>query len=342
LTSKRPLVRKVAIDERGRLVVEGEPFFPLGLYLGPTEDEHLARIAKAGFNTILCYGYGAGKAPRAYLDRAQRHGLKVIYSVKDFYNGTRWFPRGAGKSGIELTRHYVSTLRDHPALLAWYVNDELGPEWLPKLRAAYDLICQLDPHHPTFQVLCVPGQNHRYYEVTDILGVDPYPVPRHPVTMVGDWLETARHAMWGAKPVWCVPQIFCWANYTRNPKDREPTFAEKRAMVFLALVHRAQGLICYSYYDLLKGGKEKFKRRWREVNAIAEEVQELMPALLEGNEVAARLMGDVQYRVLDHRGVLRIVAVNTASGPRRLTVAVAGSRWDKVLRPCQVETSIAD
>ncbi len=342
LRVKRPLVRKVAIEERGRLVVEGKPFFPLGLYLGPTEDEHLARIAKAGFNTILCYGYGAGKDPRAYLDRAQHHGLKVIYSVKDFYDGTRWFPRGAGKSGIELTRHYVSTLRDHPALLAWYTNDELGPEWLPKLRAAYDLICQLDPHHPTFQVLCVPGQNHRYYEVTDILGVDPYPVPRHPVTMVGDWLGTARHAMWGAKPLWCVPQIFCWANYTRNPKDREPTFAEKRAMVFLALVHRAQGLVCYSYYDLLKGGKEQFERRWREISAIAGEVRALMPVLLEGEEVAADLEGPVRYRAIRHAGRIHLIVVNTDTRPRQATIELPHKTWSKPLRPLAAATWLVE
>jgi len=307
-----PSARAVTLDGQGRLLVEGKPFFPLGLYLGPTEDEHLARIAEAGFNTILCYGYGAGKDPRAYLDRAAKHGLKVIYSIKDFYENSKWYPKQGKTSDLDLMRKYVTDLRDHPALLAWYTNDELGPIWMPKLQAAYDLVCELDPGHPAFQVLCVPSQNRLYYGVTDVLGVDPYPIPRHPVTMVGEWMETAREAMSAAKPVWCVPQIFQWANYSKNPKDREPTFAEKRAMIYLALIHRAQGLVGYSYYDLLKGDdKAVFARRWGEVSAIAADVRRLIPALLEGREAGADRESAVRYRVLEAGGAAYAIVVNT-------------------------------
>jgi len=315
----KPAERKVTLDERGRLLVGGQPFFPLGLYLGPTEDEHLERIAAGGFNTILCYAYGPGKEPRAYLDRAKKHGLKVIFSVKDFYEGSRWYPKRAGVGDLDLIRNTVTDLRDHPALLAWYTNDELGPKWMPKLRAAYDLVCKLDPDHPAFQVLCVPGQNHLYYGVTDILGCDPYPVPRHGVTMVGDWVETARAGMSEAKPVWCVPQVFRWANYSGDIKDREPTLAEKRAMVFLALIHRAQGLVAYSYYDLLKGldkgataPAELFERRWKEVSGIAAEVRKLVPVLLEGKEVAADRTSLVRFRVLRFQKADHVLVVNTS------------------------------
>ena len=326
--------RKVTIDARRRLVVDGKPFFPLGLYLGPTEDEHLARIAKGGFNTVLCYGYGVGREPRAYLDRAHKHGLKVIYSVKDFYDGTRWFPKGPGKRGIDLVRDYVTRFREHPALLAWYTNDELGPQHLPALRKAYDLVCRLDPHHPAFQVLCRPSQNHLYYGVTDILGVDPYPIPRHPVTMVGDWMETAHEAMSRRKPAWCVPQIFQWGVYHHDPKQREPTFDEKRAMVYLALVHRAQGLICYSYYDLFKAverGKkvpaEVFERRWREVSSIAKAVRQIIPFLLEGEEAGADLKAALRHRVLKHGAKACVIAVNTHSAtPATTDVAIPGAR----------------
>ncbi|MBM4039372.1 MAG: hypothetical protein FJ290_12735 [Planctomycetes bacterium] len=327
-----PVPRKVTLDETGRLLVEGKPFFPLGLYLGPTEDEHLDRIAKAGFNTILCYGYGAGENPRAYLDRAQKHGLKVIYSIKDFYEGSTWYPKQGRMSDLDQMRKYITELRDHPALLAWYTNDELGPEWMPKLQAAYDLVCDLDPDHPAFQVLCVPSQNHLYYGVTDILGVDPYPIPRHPVTMVGEWMDTARDAMWRAKPVWCVPQIFQWANYSKDAKDREPTAEEKRAMVCLALIHGAQGLICYSYYDLLKGDdKAVFARRWKEVSSIATEVAKLAPVLLEGKEVAADLKGPVRYRALAHDGATHILAVNTLPKPLDVTVGLPKTKWSRRL-----------
>jgi hypothetical protein len=313
-----PVQRKVRVDARGRLLVEGQPFFPLGLYLGPTEDEHLARIAQGGFNTLLCYGYGPATDPRAYLDRAAKHGLKVIYSIKDFYEGSEWYPKREGKTDEDLIRDYVTQLRDHPALLAWYTNDELGPEWMPKLRAAYDLVRTLDPDHPTFQVLCQPDENHLYYGVTDILGVDPYPIPRRPVTMVGEWMDTARAAMRDRKPAWCVPQIFQWGVYHHDAAEREPTADEKRAMIYLALIHRAQGLVCYSYHDLFKdvpAGKqvpqEVFERRWTEVTDALRDIREILPFLLDGEETAADLTSRVRYRVLRLKDKACVIFVNT-------------------------------
>jgi hypothetical protein len=313
-----PIERRVTLDGMGRLVVEGKPFFPLGLYLGPTEDEHLARIAAGGFNTILCYGYGQGRNPRAYLDRAHKHGLKVIYSIKDLYEGSKYYRAQKGLSDIDAMRKYILDFRDHPTLIAWYTNDELPPSFRPKLQAAYDLVCELDPHHPAFQVLCRPGEFDRYYDVLDIFGCDPYPVPNHPVTMVGDWMDTARAAMAYAKPVWCVPQIFAWSNYTHDPKGREPTFAEKRAMAYLALIHGAQGLVCYSYYDLFKGvGKggtappEVFERRWREVSAIAQDVRKVIPALLGAESARSELRASVRWRSVLYNGRTVVLAVNT-------------------------------
>ena len=315
-----PVPRDVHLDGRGRLIVRGKPFFPLGLYLGPTEDEHLARIAAGGFNTILCYGYGAAKDPEAYLARAQKHGLKVVYSIKDFYESSRWFPKSHKMDDTELIRHYVTRLRNHPALIAWYTNDELGPAWMPKLKAAYDLVRTLDPDHPCFQVLCRPPENRFYYGVTDVLGVDPYPIPRRPASMVGDWMDTATRAMRHRKPVWCVPQIFQWGVYHHNPDEREPTFDEKRAMIYLALIHRAQGLICYSYYDLFKdveaGRKvpqEVFERRWGEVARVSQVVKQIIPALLEGEETDARLEGTVRHRILRAGNTSTVIVVNTDS-----------------------------
>lgn len=315
---------KVYIDSRGRLIVDGKPFFPLGLYLGPTEDEHLERMAKAGFNTILCYGYGVGPEPEAFLERAKKHNLKVIYSIKDFYEGTAYFPQ-RGKSGLELAREYVKKLRAHPALLAWYINDELSVSWLPKLGRMYDLVGRLDPDHPQFQVLCIPSEFPFYYDCTDILGVDPYPIPSRPVSMVVDWTDKAVSAMRGIKPVWVVPQIFDWSIYSSDRTPRDPTYEEKKCMFYLALIRGAKGLIAYSYFDLLRttGGKpapgDVFEKRWEEVRKIAGEINHLIPILLEGEEVKGlpSIVGDgrVFLRCLEHGGKLYLLVAN-ASGER--------------------------
>lgn len=326
LVEKMP---KVYVDEKLRLIVDDKPFFPLGLYLGPTEDEHLARIAEAGFNTILCYGYGVGKDPQGYMNRAEKHGLRVIYSVKDFYEGTRYFPKNFGKSGLELAKEYVLNLRNHPALLAWYINDELPPSFIPRLQAMYELISGIDPNHPTFQVLYQIGELAHYFGCTDVIGVDPYPVPRRPLTMVADWTEAARKEMRNRKPVWVVPQIFAWSIYS-GKEEREPTMGEKRCMAYLALIHGANGLIFYSYFDLFRdvGGKraepEVFERRWSEVRQLGKELSSLLPMLLEGEAILFKVEpidATIHLRCLSKNGEIYVLAANP--GEEEVTVALS-------------------
>lgn len=336
LRAVKKVEEKVYIDEKGRLIVNGKPFFPLGLYLGPTEEEHLKRIGEAGFNTILCYGYGVEREPEAYMERAQKYGLKVIYSIKDFYEGTSYFPQ-MGKSGLELAKEYVEKFRDHPALLAWYINDELPISYIPRLTEMYELVKKLDPNHPQLQVLYQIPDLELYYNCTDIMGVDPYPIPSQPITMVSEWTSLAVKAMAKAKPVWVVPQIFDWSVYSPNNPPREPTFEEKKNMFYQALINGAKGLIAYSYFDLLRitGGKEApreiFERRWQEISRIAKEIKSLIPALLGGEDVAQLQgkLGDgkVMIRGLSYRNKLYILSANTSSESLSITLLLPGKGW---------------
>lgn len=320
---------KVYIDEKNRLIVDGEPFFPLGIYLGPTEEEHLKRIADAGFNTILCYGYGVENNPEAYMERARKFGLKVIYSLKDFYEGTAYFPE-MGKSGLELAKEYVEKLREHPTLLAWYINDELPISYIPKITEMYELVKKLDPNHPQFQVLYQIPDLELYYNCTDVMGVDPYPIPSQPITMVSDWTSSAVKAMHNAKPVWVVPQIFDPSVYNSKMTPREPSYEEKKNMFYQALINGAKGLIAYSYFDLLRvsGGKdaplETFNRRWEEISNIVGEMKQLIPILLEGEDIpnlqGKTSNGKVILKGIAHQNKLYILVANISTETVSLTI----------------------
>lgn len=319
----------VYVDDRRRLIVGGEPFFPIGIYLGPTEEEHLRRLAEAGFNTVLCYGYGVGPDPIGYMDRAGRLGLKVIYSIKDLFEGTAYFPAELGKGGDELVEEYVRMLRGHPALLAWYINDELGLEWLPKLKERYELVSLLDPNHPALQALCRPAEFGEYFETLDVIGPDPYPIPRHPVTMVADWVEEAVEAMRSVKPVWAILQIFSWRVYSGREEDRDPTYDEMRCMTYLALIHGATGVLYYSYYDLftidrkagLKASKELFEERFDRVRRVVGELRKLAQLILSGDPVDL----DVEPKAVHVKGLklddkLFILAANAGGKRAKLKI----------------------
>ena len=100
---------KVYIDENNATIINGKPFFPLGLYVGyapPTSKAYdvLEKVAGSPFNTILNYQINEGSIAqiRRYLDAANQHDLKVIYSIKDFYQGTKYYPRRVGRYSGEL------------------------------------------------------------------------------------------------------------------------------------------------------------------------------------------------------------------------------------------------
>jgi hypothetical protein len=271
LTKGMSAPKRVAFDGV-RLRIHGRPFFPLGVYdsegwKSETTPARLQQIADAGFNCVLPYGLLSGSVEdcRKYLDAAGRLGLRVLVSLKDLYEHVRYpLRRMPGIEGREnVLRTVVTTLKDHPALLAWYVNDESGPEHAEELRWLYEMVVTLDPEHPCLAVTNQPESAYEFWDTTDIIGVDPYPVPGSPLTLVRDWVQAGVDT---GRPVWAVVQAFNKANYSPGPGFRAPTVAEYRAMAFLALASGAGGLLAYSYHDLRR--EADFEQRWAEIGAV--------------------------------------------------------------------------
>ncbi len=142
---------RCAVDEHRRLLVDGKPFFPIGMYWSSINEEDLQLYAQSKFNCLMPYG----SPSTAQMDLAHKHGLKVIYSIKDWYAGSRYCPQSI-KTAEDEERHVrarVRQFRDHPALLAWYLNDELPQQYMPQLEAHQRWVAEEDPHHPTWVVL---------------------------------------------------------------------------------------------------------------------------------------------------------------------------------------------
>ncbi|MGH7740933.1 MAG: carbohydrate binding domain-containing protein, partial [Candidatus Eiseniibacteriota bacterium] len=279
----------VYIDEHNRTLVGGRPFFPLGWYFGPAPTDsnfrqHIDRVAASPFNTIMCYGISGGTIAdvRSYLDYLASRNVKLIYSLKDVYAGTNWFQKSMlGWTGEDsIVTGVVQTFRDHPAILAWYLNDELPLTMRERLEARQRRVHELDANHPTWVVLNQVSDLPGYLNTSDVLGTDPYPVPDSSVTMAGEWTQISNDVSGGLRPIWMVPQAFDKANYRKPPQSgRAPTLGEELVMSYLCLIHGANGLIYYSYFDLERD-RIGFNNRWADMLVVGREVQQLEPALL--------------------------------------------------------------
>jgi hypothetical protein len=152
-------------DGRYRLHVDGEPFFVEGAGL---EFGDVARLAAHGGNSFRTWRTDNGQqTAREVLDEAHAHGLMVTMGLEIARErpgqgrgifGFDYDDEAAVAEQLERVRAEVEALKDHPALLAWGIGNELNLEsenlrvWNAVGEIA-EMIHEVDPHHPTTTML---------------------------------------------------------------------------------------------------------------------------------------------------------------------------------------------
>jgi len=327
-----------AIDEHGRLVWNGRRTFPLGMYFEKWDsfaESTLASFAKGPFNCVVPYGF----PDRASMDACERLGLGVIYNA-NVYFGTRWaFGRVTSEAGEDgWIRRTVEEFKNHPALMAWYVNDEFQLNFLERLNRRYELVRSLDPDHPAWGVFMDPKEARHFVGNLDVLGVDPYPVDGYRQTDFTKNAEYPRRAIaagGGKRPLWGVIQAFDWKAYLPDSKSlRAPTEDELRVQTWLEIASGANGLFYLAYTTLgFRGNGDSFDNRWRIVCKVASEVKEKEKFLLcdPGPAVESQPSGSLAVRTW-RRGE-RVFALVASGEYTNTTTRVACSG----LKPCEVK-----
>ncbi len=282
IVDKKASPPRVFIDEHQRCIVDGKPFFPIGMYWSTVKEDNLELYTDSAFNCIMPYG----RPTEAQMDLAHAHGIKVVYSIKDFYHGSRWCPgfiKSVAHEEIKV-REYVRRFRDHPALLAWYLNDELPLSYITRLEAHQRWTVEEDPNHPTWVVLYQYRQVRDYINTFDIIGTDPYPIGRRPASEAGVWTAETRRQVCDARPLWQVPQLHNWINYKKGEENTSryhtPTRDEVRSMAWQCICEGAMGLVFYSWRDIRRNPDVPFETQWAYLKEIAAEIDAAAPALL--------------------------------------------------------------
>ncbi len=123
----------------------------------------LARLAAAGARVVRVYR----QSDAWVLDEAQRLGLKVVMGlwVEHPRHGFDYTDAKAVQAQEAALLDFVAGHRDHPALLAWGVGNEVEtgaadplPLWREIDRLA-GLVKRLDPAHPTMMVVADTGMD---------------------------------------------------------------------------------------------------------------------------------------------------------------------------------------
>lgn len=326
--------RRVEIDAKGRCLVDGKPFFPLGMYAWQIKPDWLKTYAAGPFNCIMPYG----RTGRKELDLCGKAGVKAIaevgYAVYGRASSEKLGLDTPEKSDAFILRD-LEQLKDHPALLAWYLNDESPPTQIPSILRAYRLIVQEDPDHPVWAVMDRTYDLRGFTPTCDVLGMDPYPIPVQPLRQISEFAEGSRRATFGLRPFWNVPQAFDKSWYWKDlvGKAHFPTVAELRSICWQHVAGGANGLVLYSFHDYLRRLKtqEEFDRCWGAACVIGNEVRRMIPVLLAEPETGITSRNpDLVCRAWRKDGSLYLLACNVSDRALEASVALPPGTWKRV------------
>jgi hypothetical protein len=252
-----PRPAQTVVDEDGTFLVNGKPFFPLGLYHVPPAD--YADVARLGVNTVQFWAWHTALDKLGVsrgLAAAAAHGLKAVYEFNH---------KGKGIYQDAANNH-----AGNPALLMWYGLDEPSEGSYAAAAELRDTLHAADAHHPVYTVSCRKDVYAEHAAFADVFAIDPYGKPANAAECLP--LAVAAVAPQG-KPLVCVPGAF----------GKEETPEEMRATAYLALAHDARGIIWYPWAQAGGGplgvGCKNSPAQQEAISNICAEVNALLPAL---------------------------------------------------------------
>lgn len=260
---------KIAFDDAGALVVDGQKKFPLNLTIVPEPDAKApngrpayAEFADCGVTFMRSGGPAWNdetiEREKAMQAAAAASGLRCCpWLGWDLSN----FDPGDKKQAAKL-RKVIAAFKDSPGMGLWKGADE--PDWgnshnsgksTPQQVAhVARMLHELDPDHPIWLVQAPRGtvaSLKRYDAGWDVGGIDIYPVSYPPgvhseeknkeLSMVGDFTRIMKQVA-GEKPFWMTLQIAFSGVVKPGRTLRFPTFPEQRFMAYEAIINGARGL----------------------------------------------------------------------------------------------------
>ena len=341
VTDAEPPKGEVKTDESGRITVDGKPFFPIGFYLEAPNAfnlKHAKWLREAGVNTVLPYrsyqmrlpeskGEYTVAALRKSLDFMQENGFKVIFGMLEVNTRSGItldkFDGAVGREAV--IDRIVEGIKDHPALLGWYISDENPISEMGKVTDLRCRISRLDPFHFVATLTNI-ADNYIWYGPTgDFMMIDPYPIvdqSSQSMTRIRNSYEKQqRESRMG---VWWVPQTFNWGIYrrTENYSDfRYPTEEDMRAQTLLALNFRARGIVFYAYESIRRhdpfdpGASKWFGAQVRRIVELANELTPFFLADGQPTQVALESSGESKVEAKLHTAEGRSIVVITSDGP---------------------------
>jgi len=246
-----------AVDHKRRtLIVDGRPFFSLAwfsmyLFYGVEATiESLRDMSRRGANSVVIYNLVAhslvprfkdrgGTLPLSdsmkVLDAANALGIKVHVYLVDLCDPITNRMYGADYTHL---KEAIFTMKDHPAVLSWYVADDASGPGLPDL---YKQLKDWDPYHLVSIAITGPGNIYakKYVDGADIIMLETYEAysdgPYNVMSMFNRW------------PTQFMPYITCGRAWTTDEDNAVITRQVFRSQFWHAIAAGTTGEVWFAY-----------------------------------------------------------------------------------------------
>ncbi len=333
----------VTMRDDGFVLVDGKPFFPIGLYAvwkrefnGNNIDKAFKDLKAAGFNFAHTYNASRNADFAEFLNTADKYGFKL------------WITPGSDMiNNIIRERH-------HPSILAWYIGDDTHTYFSPEdVKRNHDICHSLDNAHLTTQADGTGPRGASHYEAfigsTDSFMPEIYPVredkpdAKEVPTVIRDmktiYDDLSRNGS-PVKTIWAIIQHFDGWGWKRFP-----SFDELRAMSYLSIIHGAHGITWYTYGGYNQNhGVTSTPEHWREITTVAGELASIQnqlcsrhakeqPAvtILSGPKTDALEHPSVTCLLKDNDGPKILLACNSSTEAVQAAIDIKGFKTAKVL-----------
>lgn len=317
------------------------PAFPLGWYSSVDYPDALGQMATEAIDFVVPYtGKSDAKKVKAYLDRAQAAGIKVMVEIPRLQvrSDHRW-----------LITQFVKQLKNHPALHSWYLYDE--PEYVqmsPRiLERVYNAIKTEDPQH---QIAIAFGKLNRveqYLRALDTVVYFNYPcyddTPQFcnfENSGFGQLNANAARFVEAKGNFWMVLQGY---GEDKNGKPRNnrrlPSFEEERYMIYSSILAQANGLLFWAHY--------LSQQPWIDsvLTPLVRELNDYLPAITSQRTVPRALVNNsaIQARLFRNpqNNSLLLIALNHSSQAVETAIALQPQVRVQTARVLQEERAIA-
>ena len=252
-----------------QLYCDGNPYYIRGAGF---EGHDPSSVARNGGNTLRTWRTGDSHfTGQEFLDEAQKQGLMVCLGIEigRERHGFDYNDKQAVKKQFEFVKEEVLKYKDHPALLAWGIGNELNlhstnPRVWDAVNEISVMIQELDPNHLTTTMLAGAAKEHILTVLErcpslDFLSFQLYgDIVNLPAYLASSGYEGAYVVSeWGATGHWEVNQTLWGQPIEQNSHEKARAYRERYETVIAADAYH-----CIGSFVFLWGQKQERTPTW--------------------------------------------------------------------------------